>query len=196
MQLCKTVPVAACLLVWCAWAQPVVHLKAGTAGARPARRLLPRGRGTHFLLQFPSEPGPAVRRELERRGMRVLEYVPDAALMVVSPVTPELEGLGVLSAAPLDASYKISPLLAEQVTGPLLVVFYADVNMATARTEARARGFEVLENPSMLPGQLVLSGAYSALDALAECDDVSYIMPASADLAAGIPLAEIGRAHV
>jgi hypothetical protein len=152
--------------------------------------MLPRhGRATHFLLQFPTEPDAQMRRELERRGMRVLQYVPDAALMVASPMTPDLEGLQVLSATPLDASYKISPLLADQVSGPLLVVFYADVNMATARVEARARGFDVLENPSMLPGQLVLSGAYSALEALAEYDDVSYIMPASADLAAGIPVA-------
>src|ERR1035441_1605140 len=121
--------------------------------------------------------------------MRVLQYVPDAALMVASPVTPDVAGLGVISAGPLDASYKISPLLAKQVTGPLLVVFYPDVVMATARVEVSALGFDVLENPSMLPGQLVLSGSYTALDAMAESDDVSYIMPASADLAAGVPLA-------
>jgi hypothetical protein len=189
MQFLKALLVALWLPVACAWAQPVVHLKAGGTGAPRPRRLPPRGRGTHFLLQFATEPGPEVRRELERRGMRVLQYVPDAALMVASAVTPDVDGLGVLSVAALDASSKISPLLANQVTGPLLVVFYADVDLSVARAEARARGFDVLENPSMLPGQLVLSGAYSALDALAECDDVSYIMPASADLAAGIPLA-------
>jgi hypothetical protein len=189
MKFLRWVPVAVFLLVSCVWAQPVVHLKAGALRARPAKMLPRHGRATHFLLQFPTEPGPEMRRELERRGMRVLQYVPDAALMVASPVTPELEGLEVLSATPLDASSKISPLLADQVSGPLLVVFYADVDMATARAEARARGFDVLENPSMLPGHLVLSGSYSALDALADSDDVSYIMPASADLAAGIPVA-------
>src|ERR1035441_7892883 len=188
MKFLRWAPAAIFLMVSCAWAQPVVHLKAGALGARPAKMLPRHGRGTHYLLQFATEPGPGVRRELERRGMHVLQYVPDAALMVASPVTPDLEGLGVISAGPLDASYKISPLLASQVTGPLLVVFYPDVDMTTARAVARANGFDVLENPSMLPGQLVLSGPYTALDALAECDDVSYIMPASADLAAGIPL--------
>ena len=49
--------------------------------------------------------------------MRVLQYVPDAALMVASPVAPNLEGLGVLSAAAIDASDKISPLLADLVIG-------------------------------------------------------------------------------
>ena len=189
MKFLRWVPVAVILLVSCVWAQPVVHLKAGALGARPAKMLPRHGRGTHYLLQFATEPGPQVRRELERRGMHVLQYVPEAALMVASQVTPDLEGLGVISAAPLDASYKISPLLAAQVTGPLLVVFYPDVVMATARLEVRALGFDVLENPWLLPGQLVLSGAYSALEALAEYDDVSYIMPASADLAAGIPVA-------
>jgi hypothetical protein len=189
MKFFRGVPVAVFLLVSCVWAQPVVHLKAGALGSRPAKMLPRHGRATHFLLQFPTEPGPQMRRELERRGMRVLQYVPDAALMVASPVTPNLEGLEVLSATPLDPSHKISPLLADQVSGPLLVVFYADVDMAKARVEARARGFDVLENPSMLPGQLVLSGSYSALAALGEYDDVSYIMPASADLAAGFPVA-------
>ena len=189
MTFSKAVPVAVFLMVSCVWAQPVVHLKVGAAGARPARMLPPHGRGTHFLLRFPTEPGPEMLRELERRGMRVLQYVPDAALMVASPATPDLEGLSVLSADALEASSKISPLLADQVTGALLVVFYPDVDMARVREETSARGFDVLENAGLLPGQLVVSGAYSALGALAECDDVAYIMPASPELAAGIPLA-------
>lgn len=189
MKFSTAVPVTAFLLVSSAWAQPVVRLKAGAAGARTSRTLPRHGRATHFLLQFPAEPGPEMRGELERRGIRVLQYVPDAALMVASPVSPDLAGLGVLSAGVLEASDKISPLLADQVTGALLVVFHPDVEMATARDAVRARGFEVLENPSMLAGHLVVSGPHSALGALAECDDVAYIMPASAELAAGIPLA-------
>ncbi|HST89384.1 MAG TPA: hypothetical protein VLJ14_13495, partial [Ktedonobacterales bacterium] len=173
-------------------AQPVVRMKSGAAGGRskitpgvPARH----GRTTHFILRFPEEPGPDVRSELERRGMRVLQYVPDAALMVASPVVPNLEGLGALSAAPLDASEKISPLLEEQVTGALLVVFHSDAMMAKAHDEAAASGFEVIENPAMLAGQLVVTGPHTAIPALAAYDDVAYIMPASPELAAGIPLA-------
>jgi hypothetical protein len=121
--------------------------------------------------------------------MRVLQYVPDSALMVASPVTPDLDGLDILSAGTLAPSDKISPLLADQVTGALLVVFHTDVEMAKARDLVRARGFDVLENPALLAGHLVVSGPHSALGALAESDEVAYIMPASADLAAGIPLA-------
>src|SRR5450631_4082541 len=110
MKFLRRAPAVVFLLLSCVWAQPVVHLKAGAPGGRPARMLPRHGRATHFLLQFPTEPGPEMRRELERRGMRVLQYVPDAALLIASPVTPDLEGLQVLSATPLDASYKISPL--------------------------------------------------------------------------------------
>ena len=97
MKFLRWVPVAVFLMVSCVWGQPVVHLKAGALGARPAKMLPRHGRGTHYLLQFATEPGPQVRRELERRGMRVLQYVPDAALMFASPVTPDLAGLPVLS---------------------------------------------------------------------------------------------------
>src|ERR1035438_1015330 len=140
MKLFRWVPAAVFLLFSCVWAQPVVHLKAGALGARPAKLLPRHGRATHFLLQFPTGPDAQMRSELERRGMRVLQYVPDAALMVASPVTPDLQGLEVLSATPLDASYKISPLLADQAAGPLLVVFYADVDMAGDRGDGGARG--------------------------------------------------------
>lgn len=187
MKFLNIAPLAVFLLVSCAWAQPVVRLKAGT-GARPSRTLPRHGRTTHFLLQFPTEPGLEMRRELERRGMRVLQYVPDAALMVASPGAPRLEGLGVLSVAVLGPSDKLSPLLADQVAGALLVVFYPDVEMAAARDAVRARGFDVLENAGVLAGHLVVSGAHSDIGALAEYEGVAYIMPASAELAAGVPL--------
>ena len=189
MKTCDVLPVALVLLVSQAWAQPVIRLKAACQGARPIRTLPRHGRATHFLLQFPTEPGPEMRQELERRGMRVLQYVPDSTLMVASPVAPDLDGLEVLSAVELEPSDKISPLLADQVAGALLVVFHPDVEMAKARDTVRARGFDVLENAALLAGHLVVSGPHSALGALAESDDVAYIMPASAELAAGIPLA-------
>ncbi|MEO8368749.1 MAG: matrixin family metalloprotease [Candidatus Solibacter sp.] len=120
--------------------------------------------------------------------MKILQYVPDAALMVGSSRNPNLEGLGVLAAAGLDASDKISPLLDEQVAGALLVVFHSDAAMDIVREEIAASGFEVVENPTMLAGHLVVSGPHTAIPELAALDDVAYIMPASAELAAGVPL--------
>ena len=174
------------------WAQPVVRLKADL-GSRRVARVAPgtaarHGRTTHFLLRFAAEPGPEIRRELERRGMKILQYVPDAALMVASSRIPNLEGLGALSATGLEASDKISPLLDEQVSGALLVVFHADTVLDTVREEVIASGFEVVENPTMLTGHLVVNGPHTAIPSLAALDEVAYIMPASAELAAGVPL--------
>ena len=102
MKICSVVKAALFLLVVQAGAQPVVRLKAGASGARPTRTSPRLGRTTHFLLQFPTEPDLEMRHELERRGMRILQYVPDSALMVASPLAPNLDGLGVLSVGALE----------------------------------------------------------------------------------------------
>ena len=53
-------------------------------------------------------------------------------------------------------------------TNNIVALTYAQAMADRAAAEARLkRGFDVLENPSLLPGQLVLSGPHSALDALA-----------------------------
>src|SRR5438552_3515251 len=68
----------------------------GRAGRQPTA--LPR----HFVLEFRSYPGPEVRQELGRRGMRVLQYLPDMGLMVSSDAEPRLAGLDVIWAGALN----------------------------------------------------------------------------------------------
>ncbi|MGA2772134.1 MAG: matrixin family metalloprotease [Bryobacteraceae bacterium] len=153
---------------------------------RPAGRPLPGGR--HYLLQFPSYPGPELRQELARRRIRVLQYVPDNTLMALAGPGLNLEGLGVIWAGELEAEDKISPLLATHASNAFLVIFYPDVDMEKARAVARLEGFEILENPDLLPAQLLVIGAYNAIWGLAAWDEVSYIMPASTDLLAGNPV--------
>jgi hypothetical protein len=65
------------------------------------------------------------------------------------------------------------------------VVFFPDVEMQEARALATRRGFTILEHADLLPQQLLVAGGAGALAALAAADIVSYVMPASADLAAG-----------
>ena len=177
-------------------AQGPIRLKARGAGQissrtlrRPPGQIRYTARGAHYILQFTSFPGAQTRRELERRGVRVLQYVPDSALMVSSVTAPDLNGLEVTWAGPLQAVDKISPVLAEQVSGALLVVFHGDVDMEDARTTVRQEGFDILENSSLLPGQLVVSGDWKRIGALAASDEVAYILPASPDLAVGISAA-------
>ena len=92
-----------------AWAQSRVRLKTRAAGTRPVRTAPRPERASHFLLEFPTEPGPELRRELERRGIRILQYVPDAALMVASRAAPNLEGLGRVVGRPAGAIRQDQP---------------------------------------------------------------------------------------
>jgi hypothetical protein len=65
------------------------------------------------------------------------------------------------------------------------VEFYSDTEMMRARARVGAIGFEVVENAGMLPKQLVLSGPLARLNALAQLDEVKYVLPAAPELAAG-----------
>jgi hypothetical protein len=184
----------ACLLVGhLTWAQGAIRLKTRTidtarlaSQGRPAGRPLPGGR--HYLLQFPSYPGPDVQQELALRRIHVLQYVPDNTLMVLAGQGSNLEGLGVIWAGELEAEDKISPVLATHGSNAFLVIFYSDVDMEIARAVTQLEGFEVLENPDLLPAQLLAIGPYNAIWGLAAWDEVSYIMPASTDLLAGNPV--------
>jgi hypothetical protein len=172
-----------------AWGQPQLRLKARSGTGRIERPVPHSAAGTHFIVQFRHEPGPAERLELERRGIHVLQYVPDAAFMVAARKPLVLEGLDILSVASMDISDKISPVLAEQTSGALLVIFHVDVDAATARGVVRDLAFDVVENPSVLPGHLVIEGPHTGIEALAARDEVAYIMPASPELAARVPVA-------
>ena len=186
--------VMACLLVGhLTWAQDAIRLKTRTIDtARVASQGRPAGRpllgGRHYLLQFPSYPGPDVRQQLAGHGIRVLQYVPDNTLMVLAGRGLNLEGLGASWVGELEAEDKISPVLMTRASNAFLVIFHADVDMEMARAVAQLDGFEVLENPDLLPAQLLVIGAYNAMWGLAAWDGVSYIMPASTDLLTGNPV--------
>lgn len=115
--------------------------------------------------------------------MRILEYIPGNALLVAgSPA--QLDGLASWVDA-LEAQDKMSPDLNRQTGGPLLVEFYQDVAMDRARSVVANLGFDVIENPGLLPGHLVVTGQAARIEALAEQDEVEYILPAAPELAAG-----------
>jgi len=177
------------LLAQAAWSQGGIRLKTRTITpdlSRPAPwRLQSPGAGSqHYLILFNSYPGPDVIAELQVRRALVLAYVPVNALLV-SAVRLDLRGLDVLWAGPMDPSDKISPLVLNQPQGSYLVIFQPDTDSATNAAEAQNLGFTAIPNSHLLPGQFLVSGAYSALAALAALDAVAYILPASAELQDG-----------
>ena len=154
------------------------------AAARPVHT-------THFLLRFDAEPGPDIRRELERRGMRILQYVPDAALMVASPAHPEPGGLrrGYRLGGLEVSTTRSAPCSTARFRAPCWWSSTPTPRWRQSPPRSPPGGFEVVANPAMLPGQLVVNGPHTALATLAALDDVAYIMPASPELAAGVPMA-------
>ena len=183
----------ALLLTQAAWPQGIIRLK--TRSITPdaswpgiSRLVSPSVKPCHYLILFASYPGPDVVAKLQARRTRVLAYVPENALMV-SATRLDLRGLDVLWAGPMDPSDKISPLVSSQPQGVYLVIFQPDTDGTRDVAEAQDVGFTAIANSHLLAGQLLLSGAYSSLQALAALDAVAYILPASAELQDGDAIA-------
>ncbi|HMD71456.1 MAG TPA: matrixin family metalloprotease [Bryobacteraceae bacterium] len=167
-----TFTVALALASWGAAAQPY------GGGVRPE---VPAG---HKVVEFGSYPAAEVRAELARRGVRVLAFVPPSGLLVSSDEAWDARGLELLWAAGVDAPEKISGEFAHESTGAYLAVFHGDVDPLLARRMAGEAGLQVLENPDLLPGHLLLAGSWERLAGLARRDEVWRIVPPSVDLLA------------
>jgi hypothetical protein len=93
------------------------------------------------------------------------------------------------AAAPeiLDFTGKTSPLLqaSSQPTIVAIADFHPDVAPADAHLIAHSEGLTIRTHPDLLPHQLLLEGALHQFHALAAWEEVSYLFPASAELASG-----------
>jgi hypothetical protein len=139
------------------------------------------GPNSHWILQFKDSPGADVRGELARRGVRVLEYVEDSALIVSfhrSPgrQSPDLTGLNITWTGQLTAADRAAPGLETAPT--FLVVFHSDVPKVDA--ERLLEGFEVHVGPASWPvdaPHYLVAADHARLPQLAARDEVSYILP-------------------
>lgn len=173
----------ALICIWSAQslcAGQVIRLK--TRELRPSPQVRS-GPAKHLILQFAAPPGRHVLAELAHRRVRVLNFVPDSALMVGFDGAPDWQGLGVIWSGPLDAADKISPALADDAGRVYLMIFHPDVDGRDAREIVAARGLQILDNPGLLSGHLLVAGHPADVLALASNDAVAYIMPGSTELA-------------
>ena len=137
----------------------------------------------HLILRFASRPDSRVLQELAHRRIRVLAIVPDSAVMVAMEGEADIRGLGVTWAGPMDPADKISPALRAETSGVYLVEFHPDVNRQRAREIASQGGLQILDNPGLAAGDLLVTGDKDLAAALAVYDEVAYIFPARAELA-------------
>jgi len=145
--------------------------------------------GGHLLVQFDRTPSAQHINELVSRGVTVLADVPENGVLVSVAGPVSLGGLGVRYAAPIAAADKISPLAATNTNGHLLVEFYPDVNLDAARGMLLNAGAVLSDNPDLGSHVLMIQTSdVSLVQKLAQLDPVSYIFPASNELAQGLPV--------
>src|ERR1035438_4628875 len=133
--------VAAVLLCQSAWAGGAIRLKSRSIdGAQEAFRPRTLPRGKYWLVEFNKFPGPETRGELARRHFHILKYVPESTLMLEVPEAPDLGGLGVSWAGPMDPGDKLSRMLEEENSGAFLVEFHPGVGRRVARRIALQHG--------------------------------------------------------
>ncbi len=173
---------ASCLLAQAGWTQEAIHLKSRTFDPAGVRRA---PLSHHYVIQFRTDPGTALRAELERRGIAVLGYVPDRAVMASSREAPDLGGLEVTWVGSLTAPDKLSRELRGAGSGAYLLMLHQDVSSEEGRALARRHGFVILERGGLLPSHLLIAGSEQDLGELAANDEVAYILPASTELLAG-----------
>lgn len=142
----------------------------------------------HWLVQFPGEPDEELLAQLGRLDARVLQYVPDQALLVSAPADVDWPAAGAVYASVLTAEQKLSPALAPEGETAAVVELHADVARSAGAQLAAGAGLALLEHPDLPPQALLVRGPVDALRVLAEADEVAYVYPASELLLGGAPV--------
>lgn len=169
---------------WRPWAQGG---RQGSSVRAATKRLSPLR--THLALEFAAPPSASDLALLRSRGAVVVGALSDRAVVVSAPPGFTTAGLSVSFTGAFTPVDKISPRIRRPVRASYYVIeFYPDVDMADARTIATQCGLRVIENPDLLPNDLLVRGSASALANLSNWDEVEYIFPASPNLAQGVPV--------
>ncbi len=147
-------------------------------------------RVAHFAVEFAAAMTSGDVERLRLRGAEVTAVLSGRAAIVSAPSGMSLAGLNIAWSGALGAADKISPAVRR---GPRLnpyfvIEFHADVDMGGARAIAIEAGMRVIENPDLLPHDLLVEGTLQDLTSLAAWDEVEYVFPASIDLIRGVPV--------
>lgn len=130
---------------------------------------------------------------LKASGARIVSYVPDHAFVVSVPAGWSGDGLGLVLSEAIRPEDKWSPLLTPAVA-TYLIEFHADVSQGDARIIAGREGLRILDRPDLRADHLMVQGSREQVRRLKSWDEVEYIFPASAELAAGQAVQACGGA--
>jgi hypothetical protein len=180
--------------------QTRLHIKtSATAEVQQAEPIARRGEPTrssvlgrqHILVQFEGVPTEEAVAELERRGARFVQYVPDSGYLFSVWSGQDWWGTN-LRVSRMRAQDKVSPALPVRSNAgkrdehaALLVEFHPDVDPAEGLRIVQQEGFEVLSHPDLLAKHMLIRGPLDRIEGLTAWDEVAYVFPASAELVAG-----------
>jgi len=133
-----------------------------------------------------------LQQQLVTAGIRVLRFVPDAAVMALVPASVDLGAVsGLRWSGPLEAGDKISRDSQKRLEDAgtrgtrHLVLFHPDVTLADQET-ALARVFKSWQRPaSGGASRAIVEATPASLLTLADDDAVAWVVPASEALGAG-----------
>ncbi len=166
----------------------VVEDRPSNQSQAPKRRDITR---RHRILEFTNQPTREQVERLAERGVQVLQPAPDTGLVVSMPDWADLDGLGLRRSVAMSRAEKLSRLIEDPLAGSVglyVVEFHPDVPDGDQRAIALSERVRIRENPDLLPNHLLVEASAEQLLALAEWDEVAYVFPASADLAASRPV--------
>ncbi len=145
----------------------------------------------HLLARFENGLDDEARLRLAERDIRLVAFVPDDAYVISAPSIGSLDGMGLIYAGQLEAANKVAPSIELDDPGreeQVVAEFHYDVEPGRARSLALQFGLEVVDNPDLLPYQLLVRGPLSSIYAVAGLDPVASIYRASAELVRGEPV--------
>ncbi len=181
-------------------AQTTIRLRNGPMPANILERGMAHARSVvgasaeriHLLARFEKGLDDERMRDLEARGIHLVAFVPDDAYVISTPSIGSLEGTGIVYAGMLEAVNKLGPSVVLDDPGreeTVVAEFHYDVEPERGRVLAGLFGLEVVENPDLLPHQLLMRGPLSAIQSLAGLDPVASVFKASDEMLRGEPVA-------
>lgn len=138
------------------------------------------------MIEFAQLPAPPDLEELRRRGAAIVAVLSDRAFVLAASDTFTSDGLDLTWSGAFAPAEKLSPRLRRGRSSYYIAEFHPDVDMRDARAIALECGLRLVDNPDLLPNDLLLQGSAEALAELAQWDEVAYIYTASSELARGI----------
>lgn len=170
-----------------------VRLRATGSQSMKESRALSRTPGrSHSVMQFQEPLSVEGRRRLRLEGIHIVGFVPPNGYVVSGPGAERIAMLPAHTVYPIPAEAKVSPAIARSRSRDFVVVFHPDVPAALGRSILLENSIEIRDNPDLLSGQVLIRATREQVHRISKYDEVSYVFPASRELAQGTPTVACG----